>query len=67
MDNPYDIPLMDARQKGKMAGAQQPWRQGQRLTGLNVPPRCTIQWLALSFVTNAVYGFPDRHTSIDCT
>lgn len=67
MDDPYNIPLLGVRlQRGK-ADVQRQGRQCQRVAGINVPLRCTIEWLAPSFATNAVFGSPGRHIRTDCT
>lgn len=67
MDNPYDIPLTAAHPHGEFVGAQPQRRRGQPIAGINGPPRCTIESLALSLANTAVFGSPSRHTTADCT
>jgi len=45
MDDPYDIPLMDAHLNRGKVSVQQRCRQRQRVAGLNGPPRCTNEHL----------------------
>jgi hypothetical protein len=67
MDDPYDIPLKGVRLLRGKTDVQRQRRQCQRVAGINVPLRCTIERLAPSFVTNAAFGSPGRHMRTDCT